>query len=56
VKRGEIWTMAGGPGYASKPRPVLIVRDDAFAARNSVTVCLITSDAADLPVFLGLAR
>ena len=56
MKRGEIWTMAGGPGYASKPRPVLIVQDDAFAARNSVTVCLITSDAADLPVFLGLAR
>ncbi len=56
MKRGEIWTMAGGPGYASKLRPVLIVQDDAFAAPNSVTVCPITSDAADLPVFLGLAR
>ncbi len=56
MKRGEIWTMAGGPGYASNPRPVLIVQDDAFAARNSVTECLITSAAADPPVFLGLAR
>ena len=30
MKRGEIWTMAGGSGYASKPRPVVIVQDDAF--------------------------
>ena len=43
--------MAGGPGYASKPRPVVIVQDDAFAARDSVTVWLITTDPADLPVF-----
>ena len=51
MKRGEIWTMAGGSGYAGKPRPVLIVQDDAFAERDSVTVCLITTDPADLPVF-----
>ena len=43
--------MAGGPDYTSKPRPVVIVQDDAFTARDSVTVCLITSDPADLPVF-----
>jgi mRNA interferase MazF len=49
--RGELWTMAGGSGYASKPRPVVIVQDDAFTARDSVTVCLITTDPADLPVF-----
>ena len=51
MKRGEIWTMTGGPGYAGKPRPVLIVQDDAFSVRDSVTVCLITSDPADLSVF-----
>ncbi len=51
MKRGAIWTMAGGSGYAGKPRPVLIVQDDAFAQRDSVTVCLITTDPADLPVF-----
>jgi mRNA interferase MazF len=51
MKRGEVWTMAGGSGYAGKPRPVLIVQDDAFAERESVTVCLITTDPADLPVF-----
>lgn len=43
--------MAGDSGYASKPRPVVIVQDDAFTARDSVTVCLITTDLADLPVF-----
>jgi mRNA interferase MazF len=43
--------MAGGSGYAGKPRPVLIVQDDAFAERDSVTVCLITTDPVDLPVF-----
>jgi mRNA interferase MazF len=51
MKRGEIWTMAGGSGYAGKPRPVLVVQDDAFAERDSVTVCLITTDPVDLPVF-----
>ena len=30
---------------------MLIVQDDAFAERDSVTVCLITTDPADLPVF-----
>jgi mRNA interferase MazF len=43
--------MAGSAGHAGKPRPVLIVQDDAFAERDSVTVCLITSDPTDLPVF-----
>ena len=43
--------MAGGSGYAGKPRPVAIVQDDAFLERDSVTVCLITTDPTDLPVF-----
>ena len=43
--------MAGGSGYASKPRPAVIIQDDSFMARDSVTVCPITSDPTDLPVF-----
>ena len=43
--------MAGGPGYTSKPRPVVIVQDEAFTARDSLTVCLITTDSSDLPMF-----
>ena len=50
MKRGEIWTVAGGPDYAGKPRPVLIVQDDAFAGTASVTVCLLTSQALDSPL------
>jgi mRNA interferase MazF len=49
LRRGEIWTTAGG-GYASKPRPAVIVQDDRFDATDSVTVCLFTSDPTDAPL------
>ena len=42
--------MAGGPGYAGKPRPVLIIQDDAFAVTASITVCLITSEPIEAPI------
>lgn len=51
MKRGEIWTVADGGGYAGKPRPVVIVQDEAFAAIDSVTICPLTSDPTDLPLF-----
>jgi mRNA interferase MazF len=51
VKRGEIWTSAGGGDYTGKPRPVVIVQDDRFAETGSVTVCPFTSDPASLPLF-----
>jgi mRNA interferase MazF len=47
VRRGEIWTAAGGGEYAGKPRPVLVVQDDAFAETESVTVCPLTSQAVE---------
>ncbi|MCX5497382.1 type II toxin-antitoxin system PemK/MazF family toxin [Kaistia dalseonensis] len=47
MSRGEVWTVAGGPDYASKPRPVVILQSDAFAAIDSVTICPITSNLAD---------
>jgi mRNA interferase MazF len=50
LKRGEIWTAAGGPAYAGQPRPVLIIQDDSFAETASVTVCLITTHALDAPL------
>jgi mRNA interferase MazF len=49
VKRGEIWTASGGV-YASKPRPVLIIQDDHFAATDSVTVIPMTTTAVDAPL------
>ena len=51
MKRGEIWTAAGGKDYAGKPRPVVIVQDDRFDATSSITVCPCTSDPAEAPLF-----
>jgi mRNA interferase MazF len=50
LRRGEIWTVAGGGDYAGKPRPALILQDDHFDT-DSVTVCLFTSDATEAPLF-----
>ncbi|AOO82277.1 type II toxin-antitoxin system PemK/MazF family toxin [Bosea vaviloviae] len=51
MRRGEIWTVAGGKEYAIKPRPVAIVRDDSFDATNSVTICAFTTDDNEAPLF-----
>jgi mRNA interferase MazF len=50
MRRGEIWTAAGGKDYAGKPRPVVIVQDDRFDATASVTVCAFTTDPTDAPL------
>lgn len=50
MRRGEVWTAAGGSGYAGKPRPVIIVQDDRFDATDSVTVCAFTTDPTDAPL------
>ena len=51
MRRGEIWTVAGGAGYLSKPRPVVIVQDDHFDATDSLTVCAFTTDPTEAPLF-----
>jgi mRNA interferase MazF len=51
MKRGEIWTVAGGGDYAGKPRPVVILQDDRFDATDSVTICAFTTDPTDAPLF-----
>jgi len=51
MKRGEIWTVAGGKDYAGKPRPVVILQDDRFDATASVTVCAFTTDPTEAPLF-----
>ncbi|WP_309621362.1 type II toxin-antitoxin system PemK/MazF family toxin [Novosphingobium sp.] len=43
MKRGEVWTQAGGPSYAGKPRPALIVQSDLLAETDSVVTCLFTT-------------
>jgi mRNA interferase MazF len=46
MKRDEIWSMAGGPGYASKPCPAVIIQDDGFTETLSIAVCPLTSCCA----------
>ncbi len=51
MKRGDIWTVAGGSDYAGKPRPVVVVQDDSFDATDSITVCAFTTDETEAPLF-----
>lgn len=51
MRRGEIWTVAGGSAYIGKPRPAVILQDDRFDATESVTICAITTDPTDAPLF-----
>jgi len=43
VRRGDIVIVAGGPGYAGKPRPAVVMQADPFQETDSVTVCLMTT-------------
>ena len=51
MRRGDIWTVAGGRDYAGKPRPAVIVQDDSFDATDSITVCAFTTDETEAPLF-----
>jgi mRNA interferase MazF len=51
MKRGDVWTAAGGSDYAGKPRPVVIVQDDVFDATASISICAFTTDPSEAPLF-----
>ena len=51
MRRGDIRTVSGGKGYAGKPLPVAIVQEDGFDATDSITVCAITTDETEAPLF-----
>lgn len=51
MRRGDVWTVAGGKDYAGKPRPAVIVQDDRFDATDSVTICAFTTDETEAPLF-----
>jgi len=51
MRRGEIWTVAGGGDYTGKAPPVVILQDDRFDATDSITVCAFTTDPTDAPLF-----
>lgn len=56
MKRHEIWTAAGGPGYAGKPRPVLILQDHRISGLSSITTCGFTSDQTEARELRPLVR
>jgi len=43
LKRGEVWSAAGGGDYADMPRPVVIVQDDSFSGTASIAICPLTT-------------
>lgn len=52
VTRGAIVIAATKGAYTGKPRPALVVQADVFnPTHDSITICLITSDVIDAPLF-----
>jgi len=52
VKRGAIVVVAAKGAYTGKPRPAVVVQSDLFNPTHAgVTVCPITSDCVDAPLF-----
>jgi mRNA interferase MazF len=52
MTRGSIVVLAAKGAYMGKPRPAVIVQSDVFNATHaSITVCPITSDSVDAPLF-----
>ncbi len=50
VRRGDLVTIAL-PGDYGKPRPALVIQDDAFRALESVTVLRLTGEIHAWPQF-----
>jgi mRNA interferase MazF len=52
MTRGAIVVVAAKGAYTSKPRPAVVVQADAFnPTHSSLTLCPITSDCVDAPLF-----
>ncbi len=52
MNRGAIVVVASKGAYTGKPRPALVVQSDLFnPTHQSVTLCPITSDCVDAPLF-----
>jgi len=52
VKRGAIVVVAAKGAYTGKPRPAVVVQSDLFNPTHaSITICPITSDCVDAPLF-----
>ena len=48
---GDLVTVAAKGHFSGKPRPALILQSDLFSALGSVTICLLTTEIIDAPLF-----
>jgi mRNA interferase MazF len=52
MKRGAVVVVAARGAYTGKPRPAVVVQSDLFNPTHaSITICPITSDCVDAPLF-----
>ncbi len=51
MSRGNIYIAAARGPYSGKPRPVVIIQDERFDATASVTVCPLTTNPTNAPLF-----
>jgi mRNA interferase MazF len=52
VTRGDIVVVATRGAYTSKPRPALVVQSNLYNSTHaSITICPVTSELADAPLF-----
>lgn len=52
MNRGDVVLIAAKGDYVGKPRPAVVVQSDLFnPTHESVTVCLITPELHDAPLF-----
>lgn len=52
LRRGDLVTVAAKGPYTAKPRPALVVQaSETLPYRDSVTVCLLSTDLIDAPLF-----
>jgi len=52
MKRGDIVVVATRGAHTGKPRPALLVQSDLFNdTHSSITLCPITTDCIDAPLF-----
>lgn len=52
LRRGDLVYVAAKGSFTTKPRPAVVVQADAAADwRESVTVCLLTGELSDAPMF-----
>jgi mRNA interferase MazF len=52
MTRGDVVVVASRGAYTSQPRPALVVQADVYNdTHSSITLCPITSDCVDAPLF-----